>query len=114
MAGVWSTEITRYRHSAVHHAALVASATALDPVNQGGDLVVHLTAFFHQTGDLFHGVNDRRVVTAAELSGDGRVAEIGQIPENVHAYLAGIDERPAPARDRKSTRLNSSHSQISY
>ena len=51
----------------------------------------------HLLLDLLDGVHDGRVVAAAELLGDLRVAVVGELAEHVHADLAGGDERPAPA-----------------
>src|SRR2546427_8180339 len=48
----------------------------------------------------------------------GRVGDVGRGSRSRPTRTAGedllLDEAPAPTLDRKSTRLNSSHSQISY
>ena len=49
-------------------------------LDQLGDLVVDLLALLHQGADLLDRVDDRGVVAAAELPGDGRVAEVGELP----------------------------------
>ena len=56
-------------------------ATALDAADELGDLVVDLLTLLHQRRDLLDGVDDGRVVAAAELAGDGRIAEVGELPE---------------------------------
>ena len=42
----------------------------LQPLLQLGDLVVDLLALAHEAADLLHGMDDGRVVTAAEDPGD--------------------------------------------
>src|SRR4051794_37234985 len=72
---------------------LAAGPNDLDEL---GHLVVDLAALLHEGADLLDGVDHRGVVPPAVLPGDGRVAEVGQLPAHVHADLAGGDER-APA-----------------
>ncbi len=55
-------------------------------------------ALGHLGADLVAGVHDGRVVAAAELLGDLRVAVVGELPEDVHPDLAGGHQGPAPAR----------------
>src|SRR5581483_166808 len=74
-----------------------ASHTALDALYEPGHLVVDLSPLLHEGGDLLDGVNDGGVVAAAELACDGRVAEVGQLTEDVHADLTGGDQGAAPA-----------------
>src|SRR5690606_9677352 len=73
------------------------SAAVPDGLDQLGDLVVDLATLLHEVRHLLHRVDDRRVVAAAELPGDGRVREVGQLPEHVHGDLAGDDQGAAAA-----------------
>src|SRR5437899_1910458 len=57
-----------------------------------GDLVVDLTTLLHEGRDLLDGMNHSCVISAAELAGDGGIAEIGELAEHVHPDLAGRDE----------------------
>src|SRR5450759_2743874 len=50
----------------------------------------------HEAGDLLDRMNDGGVVPSSELPPDGRVTEVGQFAEHVHADLPGGDQRPAP------------------
>src|SRR5690606_21596750 len=59
----------------------------LHDLDQGLDVVVDRLALLHEGADLVVGVDDGRVVAAAELPGDLGVAELGQLPEQVHADL---------------------------
>src|SRR5688572_30895123 len=58
----------------------------------------------------------RSVVALAELarSGDGNPVPIAQIAERRAMPVQFLEQLFSTLRDRKSTRLNSSHSQISY
>src|SRR2546429_9484279 len=76
---------------------LSSSCAALDAVNELGPRVVDAPPFLHLRRDLLDGMDHRGVVTSAELPGDRRIAEIGQLPEHVHADLAGGDEGAAAA-----------------
>src|SRR3954451_17635711 len=73
------------------------SCTLLDAMDEGGDLVVDLPALLHEAGDLLDGVDDGGVIPPAELAGDGRVAEVRELAEDLHADLPGRHEGPAPA-----------------
>ena len=70
-------------------------------VSDGGDkrgyLVVYLPAFGHEVADFFHSVDHRGVVPSTELPRDGRVTQIGQLPENVHGNLASRNKGSAAA-----------------
>src|SRR2546427_8555434 len=73
------------------------------------------TTLFRSLGERAHGV---RCAKRARPSGGGR-RELQQQPEQRHdpvAHLAAVDDHVehGALEDRKSTRLNSSHSQISY
>src|SRR5688572_32470368 len=63
---------------------------------------------------------DYVAVDYAEAVRDGAVVDAGEYEEQIEfvsqarALLDRLPPQPARARDRKSTRLNSSHSQISY
>ena len=43
------------------------------------------------------------MVPTSELAGDGRIAEVGDLPEDVHADLSDIDERSTPAGPQSSS-----------
>src|SRR3954470_5636387 len=68
-----------------------------DLLDQLGDLVVDLAPLAHEGLDLLHGVDDRGVVTAAELPSDGWVGQVGELPEHVHGHLAGRHQGPLTA-----------------
>src|SRR6478752_9664773 len=68
-----------------------------DAAHELVDLVEHLVTLGHERLDLLHRVDDGRVVAAAELLGDARIGEVGQLAEDVHPDLARDDERPPPA-----------------
>ena len=53
------------------------SVGGLDLMDEVGDLLVDLAFLCHQAGYLLLGVHHGRVVTVAELAGDGRVAVLG-------------------------------------
>src|SRR5688500_7955644 len=68
-----------------------------DAVKQLLNLLEDRRLLLDETGDLLDGVHDGGVVTPAELLGDLGVVVVGQLPEDVHADLAGLDQRPPPA-----------------
>ena len=70
-------------------ARLPGSSSALDLMRELGHVVVDQRAFLHELGDLRDAVHDRSVVAPPELSGDSRVAQVGELAVNVHADLAG-------------------------
>src|SRR4051812_20924549 len=86
------------RAAVIHkgHAARGHSARA-DRLDELGDLVVDLPALLHERADLFHRVDHRCVVPAAVLPSDGGIAQVGELPADVHADLAGGDEGAAAA-----------------
>src|SRR2546430_11265845 len=55
----------------------------------------------------------RLAAGAGHLARDDRLAAIGPGPGHPE-WRAGVRRQPGAVEDRKSTRLNSSHSQISY
>src|SRR4051812_14714809 len=73
------------------------SAALADLVEQLRDLVVDLAALAHEGLDLLDRVDDRGVITTTELTCDGRIGQVGQIPEDVHGDLAGGHQRPLAA-----------------
>src|SRR3954453_17682781 len=78
--------------------ALSTGASAgLEALDDVGDLLVDRLALAHLTLDLLDGVDHRRVVAAAEQTGDARVTEIGLLAEHVHRDLAAGHERPLAA-----------------
>ena len=66
-----------------------------DTNGEVGHLLVHLVAFLHQFGDLLVSVDDGGVVTTAELLGDRRIGEVGEVAEQVHRDLPGDDQAVA-------------------
>src|SRR5262245_41783685 len=74
-----------------------SASTVADRFAELRDLVVDLPALLHQGADLLDRVDHGGVVAVAELAGDGRVAEVGELAEDVHAHLPGGHERPAAA-----------------
>ena len=78
---------------------LVRSST-LSTVESGDQfryLVVGLSTFLHLGADLVHGVDDRRVVPATELTGNCRVGEVGELAHDVHRHLTSGHQRTASA-----------------
>src|SRR5437870_2599077 len=69
----------------------------LDPADEVVDLLEYDAFFRHLGADLLAGVHDRRVVAPTELLGDLRIAVVGELTEDVHADLAGGDERASAA-----------------
>lgn len=70
----------------------------LDAVGELGHLVVDLTSFGHEVADFIDRVDDCCVVSAAELTSDGRVRQVGGLSKHIHGDLAGGDQRATPAR----------------
>src|SRR5689334_9106523 len=64
------------------------SLAAFDGLDEVRDLVVYEPPFLHESGHLLDRVDDRRVIATTELPGDGWIAEVGELPEDVHADLA--------------------------
>ena len=70
----------------------VARLKDIKLLEQIGDLVVHLLALFHQALDLLVGVDHRRVIASSEQPSDGGIAQVGELAEDVHRFLARGDE----------------------
>src|SRR5712692_3344194 len=87
------------RRSMVHYPAkLVGTAPCKEVVMKGGDVdLTILPLFLHHTHDGQAYINNGRIIT--------RDPETGDINDGIQRLMY---------RDRKSTRLNSSHSSISY
>jgi hypothetical protein len=62
-----------------------------------GDLVVDLSALFHEATDFLDSVDNGGVISSAEIASNGRVTEVGHFPHHVHTDLASSYERPAAA-----------------
>ena len=65
--------------------------------DQGGNLVVDVSAFRHQLTDFVHRMDDRRMVPAAELPSDYGIAQVGQLAKHVHGHLSGCHQRSPTA-----------------
>src|SRR5262245_54967852 len=76
---------------------LPTGSAGADRLDQLGDLVVDLPPFLHQRADLLHRVDHGGVVAAAVLTGDGGIAEVGELTADVHPDLASGDQRASPA-----------------
>src|SRR5438067_3025017 len=61
--------------------------STVEPPEQGLDRGAELVLFAHELLDALLGVDDRRMVLAAELLADGGVAETGDPPRQVHRHL---------------------------
>ena len=61
-------------------------------MSEFGDLVVNLSALFHETADFLDGVDHGGVISTAEISSDGRVTEVGHFSHYVHTDLASGDQ----------------------
>src|ERR1700722_476101 len=79
------------------HAPRPTSGAGPDLLGELGDLLVDLAPLLHLPGDLVDCVDHRGVVAIAEHPGDGRIAVVGQVPDQVHGDLAGSDQGTGPA-----------------
>lgn len=70
-------------------AAMASESGILDPRGDLGDEIKGGLVLAHEALGLVDSVNDGGVVAAAEETGNGRVAELGHVPEDVHRDLAG-------------------------
>src|SRR2546430_10379062 len=80
-------------------------------------LFPYTTLFRSETQEFVRIVSERRDRAAGDLEGRLRAALVGGsfVAHGEHRPVSEIDANLGDAsRDRKSTRLNSSHSQISY
>ena len=75
---LWVVHLTSTSRSPVHPQRLWETlGSRFEPLEEVGDLLVDLLPLTHLALDLLDGVNNRRVVTPTEKSGDARIAEIG-------------------------------------
>src|SRR5205814_4982943 len=62
-------------------------ASAVQAAKQRLDRGAQLVVFLHELLDALLGIDDRRVVLAAELLADRRIAETGDLARQVHRHL---------------------------
>src|SRR5688572_32286461 len=101
---------------AVFAAAIAVVSLVLLLLNTGIALVV-LTLLLSTLTYLFYRFNEKRLEEMRDAEAERRrhAEEMAQIHMNTIESLAiAIDAKDQTTQDRKSTRLNSSHSQISY
>lgn len=77
---------------------LASSSSGSDDSGQLGYLVVDGAPLSHELGDLVHSVDHGRVISPSELTRNGRVAEVGELTEDVHTDLACGNERASSTR----------------
>src|ERR1035437_544198 len=68
----------------------------------------------HLAVDLVASMEDGRVISSTQLRSDTQQGHIRLLAHQEHGDLAGHDDGLVALLDRKSTRLNSSHANISY
>src|SRR3989475_6068258 len=87
----------------------LADRAALDRLASGADALIHLVGIIVEQGvqtfTAVHVAGTEALLAAARHAGVRRF---------VHMSAVGARDEPGATPDRKSTRLNSSHSQISY
>src|SRR5438067_849871 len=89
--------LPRFTDGCPQDSTALSTAPESDAGDQLVDLVEDHVALGHLLLDLVDGVHDRRVVAAAKGLGDAGIAQVGELPHDVHTGLAGGDEGATPA-----------------
>src|SRR2546430_11530804 len=72
------------------------------------------TGSYRDYGEAIAASVRNQVLMEQEVAEKGPIVISGPSPFPQQRWLAPASDEPDPVKDRKSTRLNSSHSQISY